>query len=116
MKRTDAQKVDFAIAALWERFRPTTERRLQTLQAAVRCAKQGELDAETRQLAAGEAHRMAGSAGSYGFARVTMLARELELALQGEDELSVNDAARLNVLVDELAIELGKKRRPKASR
>jgi HPt (histidine-containing phosphotransfer) domain-containing protein len=69
------------IAAVWERFRGTTTLRVQTLEAWYT----GELDPRT---ALAEAHKLAGSLGTFGRADGSMAAAQLEhlLAAHLDDE------------------------------
>lgn len=69
------------LKGLWERSRPTVERRLQILAAAAGAAAGSSLPEELRSEAESEAHKLAGSLGMFGFTRGTELASEIESAL-----------------------------------
>jgi CheY-like chemotaxis protein len=92
-----------ALAALWEKFREGTFRRVAVLDDAALALREGRLDAELRRAAEHEAHKLAGAAGTFGFAEGTRLAREAEQMLEGSDPL---DARRLGDLAAALRREL----------
>jgi diguanylate cyclase (GGDEF)-like protein len=72
-----------AIAKLWEKFRPTIMARVDVCEEAALALVEGCLGEELRKKAAGEAHKLAGSVGSFGYAEGTRLARGLEHLFQG---------------------------------
>jgi HPt (histidine-containing phosphotransfer) domain-containing protein len=96
---TEAEdKTAALLAALWVRNRPTVEERLAVLDRAASGAAAGALSEELRAEAAGNAHKLAGSLGMYGFDEGTRVARELEVLLSG----AAPDAVRLIGLIAEL--------------
>ena len=96
---TEAEdKTAALLAALWVRNRPMVEDRLTVLDRAASGAAAGTLSDELRSEAAGNAHKLAGSLGMYGFDEGTRVARELEVLLGG----AAPDAARLSGLIGEL--------------
>lgn len=107
------KKLDSAILALWERFRPLNEGRLRAIQSAARAARDGSLNGPTRRTAEDEAHKLAGAAGSYGFPRISEISREIELCLQGDGPLEEESVGRLCALAEELARELQRSRTEK---
>lgn len=92
-----------ALAALWEKFREGTFRRVAVLDEAALALREGRLDDELRRAAEREAHKLAGAAGTFGFAEATRLAREAERMLEGTGPL---DAPRLGELAAALRREL----------
>jgi HPt (histidine-containing phosphotransfer) domain-containing protein len=86
------------LAKLWVKIRPIVEERLATLDKAAAAASAGALGGDLRAEAAGNAHKLAGSLGMYGYNEGTRVARELELLLEGAKP----DAVRLRALVAEL--------------
>jgi CheY-like chemotaxis protein len=91
------------LAALWEKFREGTFRRVAVLDAAAIALREGRLNEEMRRAAEREAHKLAGAAGTFGFAEATRLAREAEQVLEGTHPL---DARRLAELTAALRREL----------
>ncbi len=73
------------IRLLWEKNRPLTRDRLASLQrAAKELGETRSLAAETRTEATGNAHKLAGSLGMFGYMDATKKARDIELLLTAE--------------------------------
>jgi HPt (histidine-containing phosphotransfer) domain-containing protein len=70
-----------AIAALWQEARPRTVSRIDTIDQAVAALHAGALGGELAELARREAHKLAGSLGTFGMPAGTDHARALEHAL-----------------------------------
>lgn len=73
-----------ALARLWTKFLPEIERRLAVLEDAAQALREGSLSAELRAAAHADAHKLAGSLGTFGLQRGTELARRAELLLAEE--------------------------------
>jgi HPt (histidine-containing phosphotransfer) domain-containing protein len=73
-----AEKTKKMIAAIWARNRPVVGQRLALLD---RAAAIQPLPEDLRIEALGEAHKLAGSLGMFGFHDATLAARELEVFL-----------------------------------
>lgn len=73
-----SEKNTVALAKVWERFRDSTLARVGTLEAAVLNLLQDTLSDEERAAAEREAHKLAGSAGTFGFPRSSRIAKEIE--------------------------------------
>ena len=97
-----------AISQAWERFRGAVVARVDVVEAAAVAVLEGTLDAETRRAAEREAHKLAGSVGTFGFAHGSRLARELELLLGGSTPLGQAEALKLTDLAVALRRELAK--------
>lgn len=67
-----------ALAEVWTRNLPSIGERVDTIERAVEAAEKGELGADLAAGAREAAHKLAGSLGSFGLARGSDLARELE--------------------------------------
>ncbi len=87
-----------AVAALWERHRPTALERVAVLERAGEAAARGALGEPLSAQARAEAHKLAGSLGSFGVHDGTVLAREAERLL----EPGAEDGARLRGVAAEL--------------
>src|SRR5690348_8818293 len=94
---TQGEELDAAIAALWLRQRDEMLRRVDIVEAAVASLLEGNLEAESREEAERAAHKIAGAAGSFGFADASTHAREIETAMRRNVTLA--DAPRLSELV-----------------
>jgi diguanylate cyclase (GGDEF)-like protein len=90
-----AQRTQVAVAGLWARFEGAIRSRVQTIEAAALALRDGSLEAELRQLAEREAHKLAGSLGTFGLSLGTRLAREAETLLAGDEAPSPAAANRL---------------------
>ena len=67
-----------AVGGLWEKFKDKIVNRLQALDKASAALLAGELSEELKQEAIREAHKLAGSLGTFGFAEGSSIARQIE--------------------------------------
>ncbi|MEY2475451.1 MAG: hypothetical protein QOG87_766 [Actinomycetota bacterium] len=81
-----------ATAAAWVEAQPRIMARLAVLQDAAAAVVEGELDDAARREAEGEAHKLAGSLGMFGFPAGSELAHELEVMLDGEAPIGADFA------------------------
>ncbi|HEX8391271.1 MAG TPA: response regulator, partial [Longimicrobium sp.] len=95
-----------AVAGVWQRFREPVLRRVDALEGAAMGLLEGRLDAETRRAAEREAHKLAGSVGTFGFGEASRLSREAETLLAGPGALGQADALRLADLAVAIRREL----------
>lgn len=102
-----------AISALWIRFKSSNIERLGVLEEAATALLDGGLDDDLRRRAEREAHRLAGSVGTFGFVDGSRLAREIERLLGGTALLRQREVLRCTELVVGLREEL--ERPPPAS-
>jgi DNA-binding response OmpR family regulator len=94
--QSSADALAAGVAAIWERFRGTVGARVSVLEDAAVALLSGSLDDDLRRRAEREAHRLAGSVGTFGFADASRLARSLELLLTGTAPLTAQDALKLS--------------------
>jgi diguanylate cyclase (GGDEF)-like protein len=95
-----------AVANLWERFKSTNLKRVEVLEQIVMTLFEGALSEEQRQQAERDAHKLAGSVGTFGFLKGSQLAREMEHLFQSGVHLSQDDVRHLSELVVALRQEL----------
>jgi diguanylate cyclase (GGDEF)-like protein len=95
-----------AMAGVWERFRGANLARVDALEAAARAMADGSLMEEARRAAEREAHKLAGSVGTFGFAEGSALARRLEHLFAGVPEADAAGAGLARELVAALRREL----------
>ncbi|MFL5385731.1 MAG: response regulator [Longimicrobiaceae bacterium] len=107
-----AEDLDGAVRQAWERFRGTILQRVDAVEEAAVALLDGGLDEERRRHAEREAHKLAGSVGTFGFAQASRLAREVEIVLQGSQPLGQAQALRLTDLVVALRRELDRPAAP----
>jgi diguanylate cyclase (GGDEF)-like protein len=94
------------LAGIWERSKGTVNSQLTSLEQAATALADGTLDDTTRQQAERDAHKLAGSVGTFGFTEGTRLAREIEHLLQASPVADQTHAERLAQLVAALRQEL----------
>ncbi len=94
------------LAAIWTVSHVILKDQVRVVERAVVAGIQGLLDPERRMAAGREAHKLAGSLGTFGFADGSRLARTLELALAGDEPLDADHALRLSRVVLNLQSEL----------
>jgi diguanylate cyclase (GGDEF)-like protein len=97
---TSDSDLHVAIAALWQRQRGEMIRRVEVVNAAIAALLDGSLTPELYSDAEREAHRIAGSAGSFGFTDASRHAREIELSLRAG--ASADSAPHLAELVESI--------------
>jgi HPt (histidine-containing phosphotransfer) domain-containing protein len=102
------QQARLAVAELWARFRPTIMERLGVLAQATAALEEHRLSDSLRLRAEQEAHKLAGSLGSFGFADCTPLARAIEMHFRPDALLTTADVADLREKVAALRRELEK--------
>jgi diguanylate cyclase (GGDEF)-like protein len=72
------EKLRVALAGMWEQFRGSLSDQVSVLEDAAVAALSGDLAPEPRDRARSEAHKLAGSLGTFGLARGSDIAREVE--------------------------------------
>lgn len=87
------------IAELWEKFKGKIINRVAVLDQAAVTLLTGNLNDELRQKAVGEAHKLAGCLGTFGFPNGSSLARDIEQLLRPKVTLGQNQAQRFAELV-----------------
>jgi diguanylate cyclase (GGDEF)-like protein len=99
-------KLAAGVAALWERFREQIFLRVDALEQAGHAMLEGTLDEDGRRAAEREAHKLAGSVGTFGFTEGSATAREVELLLSGSSALDPDSIRRFNDLIRQLRTQL----------
>lgn len=105
--RTD-NGLSAAVEAIWSRRRADVVARVEVLGGAVAALHADELEEAQRESAEREAHKLAGSLGTFGFARGSELAREIEQVFGVPSGPEESDAPRLSEAVRALERELSK--------
>ena len=91
---------------IWEQSREAIAARVQAIENAAMDLLEGNLDSASRAHARGEAHKLAGVAGTFGFAQATESAREAEGLLNADHALTSADVMRLSTLAVALRHDL----------
>ena len=85
--RTDTEDDDRGdMAGMWDRFRETFGAQVAVLEDTATAILAQELTAEHRERALREAHKLAGSLGTFGMPRGSEIAREIESLLQADHD------------------------------
>jgi putative two-component system response regulator len=95
------------LQAIFESNEQDFKQRVATLEEAVAAIVGGILDEGLRARAQSDAHKLAGSLGTFGFARGSDLARALELRFARSSQPGEDDDERLVEIVRALRQELG---------
>ena len=96
-----------AIAGVWEKYKGRVEQQVNVLRKAATALQNEEfLSSELHSQAAAEAHTLAGSLGTFGFANGSKLARQIEHLLKAEKLLNQTEIAHFNDWVKALLIEI----------
>lgn len=85
------------VALLWEKLRPAARAQVRVIAGALSDLRDGHLTPEVRHQAWWEAHRLAGSLGSYGFADGAEAAEQMAALVEGDTTIDLDDALRLLV-------------------
>ncbi|MDZ8187692.1 MAG: response regulator [Nostoc sp. ChiSLP02] len=91
-----------------ERYQKTFAQRLILLEQAEQCLLTGKLHPELQSRAGNEAHKLAGTLGSFGYEMGSKLARGIEHLLLGDESLGAKQASHLSKLLRELKATLNK--------
>ena len=91
-----------ALDGLWQRFLPEIMERLTILESAATAIAGPSFAPKQCEAAQAAAHKLAGVLCTFGLARGTELAREIELALARESSRSAESAANLAAAAAEL--------------
>lgn len=90
-----------SVARLWERFKEPIVKRMDTVEQAIAALFTGTLNSELKARAISEAHKLAGSLGTFGFALGSEVARKIEHLLQAEF-LTQEQAPHLAELIQQM--------------
>ncbi|NJL11530.1 MAG: response regulator, partial [Calothrix sp. SM1_7_51] len=110
------QKSLSAVAGIWQKFKGRVEEQVNVLARAAEAVNDNTLDntldTELRALAKQEAHTLAGSLGTFGFAYGSKIAREIENLLLIDKKFASSDAKKLKILVQQLQQEIATDSQP----
>lgn len=95
---SSSEEVARKLDALWQSYLPTMRSRLAAIQVAIESLEAGHLDGETRQKAGYEAHKLAGSLGTFGLASSSRMSSEIEHILS--EPATESEAAELKKLFE----------------
>jgi HPt (histidine-containing phosphotransfer) domain-containing protein len=101
MEPTPEQALAAALDRLWKQFLPEIEQRVTRLEAANEALAAGKLSDHLSAEANSAAHKLAGTLGTFGLTRGTILAREAELLYSG-GETDPEVLPRLKAITEQL--------------
>jgi diguanylate cyclase (GGDEF)-like protein len=87
------------LVEIWERHHAAVSKQIATVEEAVLALMRGALDEQLRARAAREAHKLAGSLGTFGLGGASERSRELELLLDAPEPPGPAELPRLSQLV-----------------
>ncbi|NET43791.1 response regulator [Okeania sp. SIO2B3] len=96
------QKLQDYISKIWDRFKGGINERIDVLEQVVVAGKNEILGIELQKKAQQEAHKLAGSLGTFGLVDGSDLAREIESLLATEKPLNHSEIFHLSKLVNSL--------------
>jgi HPt (histidine-containing phosphotransfer) domain-containing protein len=102
MEISAQQSMTEALNRLWNQFKPEMEERVGVLDAANQALAVDKLSMDWRAEANSAAHKLAGTLGTFGLTRGTVLAREAEVIYSGDAEPDPNSLPRLEEIAHEL--------------
>jgi diguanylate cyclase (GGDEF)-like protein len=88
-----------ALAGIWERHHAAVLEQVAAIEDAVLALMRGALDEDRRAQATREAHKLAGSLGTFGLGAASERSRELELLLGAPEALGPASLPRLSELI-----------------
>jgi diguanylate cyclase (GGDEF)-like protein len=91
-----AEQTQAVVAGVWSRFEGALRARVESIGAASAAIRGGALGSDLRELAERDAHKLAGSLGTFGLALGTRLAREAESLLAAADPAQPAIGTRLS--------------------
>jgi HPt (histidine-containing phosphotransfer) domain-containing protein len=102
MEENERQEIANALDRLWAQFLPLMKERMGALEAAAVAFAANQLSEAQHHTASAAAHKLAGSLGSFGLTRGTVLARELEMMYSQESGPDLEMGAQLAKLTAQL--------------
>lgn len=106
--KTSQIKPEFhqAITQIWERYKDKICDRITVLEQVSTAIQQGKLNSQLRQQGQQEAHKLAGSLGTFGLSKGSVLAREIEHLFQHSSSFNAEETLHYHQLVVKLRYEV----------
>jgi HPt (histidine-containing phosphotransfer) domain-containing protein len=99
-------QINAAVARIWQQKKSLTLVSIAAVERAAAALLDGSFTPELRAHAAIEAHKLAGSLGTFGFTQGSRLSRSMEEILTRASDLQPQDGQELSELLRQLHIEL----------
>jgi len=104
----NSQEFTALLSRIWEKTKDVTLRRITLIEDASSSVMCGALTPDQRARAASEAHKLAGSLGTFGFSEESRMSRTVEQILKAEGDLDREQGSQLAQLLCQLRCELEK--------
>lgn len=95
-----------AIAQIWQKFKPKVSEQVRQLELAAVALSNNLLEGELYERSVRESHSLAGSLGTFGFAKGSQLARQVEQLLKTDRTLEQREVRYFGELVQALRQEI----------
>jgi HPt (histidine-containing phosphotransfer) domain-containing protein len=103
---TAAYELKQKMQVLWQKYLPEMNARLGTVHSAIETLSRGKLSNDLRNAAAHEAHKLAGSLGTFGLRGGSDIALEIERSLSAHTTFGESEIVRLQELASQLQREV----------
>jgi len=98
----NSQEFTALLSRIWEKTKDVTLRRITLIEDASSSVMCGALTPDQRARAASEAHKLAGSLGTFGFSEESRMSRTVEQILKAEGDLDREQGSQLAQLLCQL--------------
>ncbi len=106
ISKESKQKLQQSINKIWDRVKGSISERLSVLEQALIAGKNGQLETDLQNEAEQEAHKLAGSLGTFGLNYGSDLAREIETLLASELPINSTKIFHISKLLSSLRNEI----------
>jgi HPt (histidine-containing phosphotransfer) domain-containing protein len=103
---TTPNELNEKVQVLWQKYLPQMLARWEVIHSAIDALNRGNLTDALRNEAAQEAHKLAGSLGTFGLQVGSELATEIEHLFSTPGTVSGPDLPKLKILVSKLQTEI----------
>ncbi len=105
MYMNSSEEVARKLDALWQTYLPTMLSRLASIRAAVESMEAGRVDEELTAKGAHDAHKLAGSLGTFGLASTSAMSAKIENLLS-EPVFAAQNTAELRRLLESITRDI----------
>ncbi len=106
ISKTSQQKLQHSIDKIWDRVKGNMSERIDVVEQAVIAGKSGKLETNLQNQAEQEAHKLAGSLGTFGLTYGSDLARKIETLLTSESPINSTKISHISQLLSTLRNEI----------
>ncbi len=106
ISKTSQQELQQSINKIWDRVKGSISERIDVVEQAVIAGKNGKLETNLQHQAEQEAHKLAGSLGTFGLTYGSDLARKIETLLTSESPINSTKISHISQLLSTLRNEI----------